>query len=79
MLARTDAHAAGIGALSDSLPETRVQRSRGRDTADGDGLREWFADTAGQAGQVGPASGRHFARPAVAAGQRQADAAVGLR
>jgi len=47
LLARIDAHAAGIGALAGGLPETRVQRSRGRDAADWEGLRDWFTDTGG--------------------------------
>lgn len=47
LLADIDAHAAGIGALAEGLPETRVQRSRGRDLADWEGLRDWFADTGG--------------------------------
>jgi hypothetical protein len=38
LLARIDAHTAGIGVLADGLPETRVQRSRGRDLADWEGL-----------------------------------------
>ncbi|MGW0824625.1 TIGR02677 family protein [Streptomyces sp. NPDC002845] len=50
LLARIDAHAAGIGALADGLPETRVQRSRGRDLADWEGLRDWFTDTGGSGG-----------------------------
>ncbi|MEI5524431.1 TIGR02677 family protein [Streptomyces brasiliscabiei] len=49
LLARIDAHTAGIGALADGLPETRVQRSRGRDLADWEGLRDWFTDTGGHA------------------------------
>ncbi|WP_374206446.1 DUF2397 family protein [Streptomyces sp. WAC04114] len=52
LLARIDAHAAGIGALADGLPETRVQRSRGRDRADWEGLREWFTVTGGHLSQV---------------------------
>lgn len=47
LLARIDGHTAGIGALADGLPETRVQRSRGRDIADWEGLRDWFSDTGG--------------------------------
>ncbi|WP_416978799.1 TIGR02677 family protein [Streptomyces sp. T028] len=47
LLARVDAHTAGIGALADGLPETRVQRSRGRSLADWEGLRDWFTDTGG--------------------------------
>ncbi|MEV5526828.1 TIGR02677 family protein [Streptomyces prunicolor] len=47
LLTRIDAHTSGIGALADGLPETRVQRSRGRDLADWEGLRDWFTDTGG--------------------------------
>lgn len=52
LLSRIDAHASGLGALSDALPETRVQRSRGRELADWEGLRDWFADSDGQGSQV---------------------------
>jgi uncharacterized protein (TIGR02677 family) len=56
LLSRVDAHAtglgAGLGALSGALPETRVQRSRGRDLADWEGLRDWFADSDGYGSQV---------------------------
>lgn len=52
LLARIDAHAAGIGALADGLPETRVQRSRGRDVADWENLREWFTHSKGRPSQV---------------------------
>ncbi|MGW7041778.1 TIGR02677 family protein [Streptomyces avermitilis] len=52
LLARVDAHAAGIGALAHGLTETRVQRSRGRDLADWEGLRDWFTDTGGHGSQV---------------------------
>lgn len=45
LLARIDTHTVGIGALADGLPETRVQRSRGRDLADWEGMRDWFTDT----------------------------------
>lgn len=55
LLARVDGHAAGIGALADGLPETRVQRSRGRDLADWEGLRDWFTDTGGH--EHGPLHG----------------------
>ncbi|WP_405908998.1 TIGR02677 family protein [Streptomyces sp. NBC_00828] len=48
LIARIDAHATGIGALAEGLPETRVQRSRGRDLADWEGLRDWFTDTGGR-------------------------------
>lgn len=52
LLARIDGHAAGLAALSDTLAETRVQRSRGRDLADWEGLRDWFTDSGGQGSQV---------------------------
>jgi uncharacterized protein (TIGR02677 family) len=52
LLTRIDEHAAGLGALSDELPETRVQRSRGRDLTDWEGLRDWFTDTGGSGSQV---------------------------
>ncbi|GAA4797247.1 TIGR02677 family protein [Streptomyces ziwulingensis] len=55
LLARLDAHAQGLTGLSaedDGLPETRVQRSRGRERADWEGLRRWFRDTDGQGSQV---------------------------
>ncbi|MER5748499.1 TIGR02677 family protein [Streptomyces sp. NPDC002088] len=52
LLSRIDAHAAGLGALSGALPETRVQRSRGRDLTDWQGLRDWFADSEGHGSQV---------------------------
>lgn len=47
LLTRVDTHATGIAALAEALPETRVQRSRGRDLADWEGLRDWFTDSAG--------------------------------
>ncbi|WP_328870956.1 TIGR02677 family protein [Streptomyces sp. NBC_00287] len=52
LLSRIDAHASGLGALFDVLPETRVQRSRGRELADWEGLRVWFADSDGHGSQV---------------------------
>ncbi|MGV9451056.1 TIGR02677 family protein [Streptomyces sp. NPDC003635] len=52
LLSRIDAHASGLGALSDALPETRVQRSRGRELADWEGLRDWFASGDGHGSQV---------------------------
>ncbi|MBE1532261.1 TIGR02677 family protein [Actinomadura algeriensis] len=48
MLERLDAHARGLSVL----PEARVQRSRGRELADWEGLRGWFADVDGQGSQV---------------------------
>ncbi|OLT27895.1 TIGR02677 family protein [Actinomadura sp. CNU-125] len=47
MLERLDAHARGLSAL-----DARVQRSRGRELADWEGLRGWFADVDGQGSQV---------------------------
>ncbi|QJS10807.1 TIGR02677 family protein [Streptomyces argyrophyllae] len=55
LLARLDAHAQGLTGLSpqgDGRLETRVQRSRGRELADWEGLRGWFSDTDGQGSQV---------------------------
>ncbi len=52
LLARIDTHATGIAALAEALPETRVQRSRGRDLADWEGLRDWFTDSGGHGSQV---------------------------
>ncbi|MGK4908754.1 TIGR02677 family protein [Streptomyces albus] len=55
LLARLDAHAQGLTGLSpqsDGRLETRVQRSRGREFADWEGLRGWFNDTDGQGSQV---------------------------
>ncbi|MEU3290366.1 TIGR02677 family protein [Streptomyces longwoodensis] len=55
LLARLDVHAQGLTGLSphsDGRLETRVQRSRGREFADWEGLRGWFSDTDGQGSQV---------------------------
>ncbi len=55
LLSQLDAHAQGLTGLSaegDGRPETRVQRSRGREQADWEGLRGWFRDTDGQGSQV---------------------------
>jgi uncharacterized protein (TIGR02677 family) len=52
LLSRIDAQAVGLGALSEALPETRVQRSRGREPADWEQLRDWFADADGHGSQV---------------------------
>ncbi|MFF2569981.1 TIGR02677 family protein [Streptomyces sp. NPDC058084] len=55
LLARLDAHAQGLTGLSpqgDGRLETRVQRSRGREVADWEGLRGWFSNTDGQGSQV---------------------------
>ncbi|WP_049570390.1 TIGR02677 family protein [Streptomyces sp. SBT349] len=55
LLARLAAHAQGLPGLSpqgDGRPETRVQRSRGRELADWEGLRGWFSDIDGQGSQV---------------------------
>lgn len=55
LLARLDAHAQGLTGLSpqsDGHLETRVQRSRGREFADWEGLRGWFSDNDGQGSQV---------------------------
>ncbi|GAA0494648.1 TIGR02677 family protein [Streptomyces olivaceiscleroticus] len=55
LLVRLDAHAQGLTRLSpqgEGRLETRVQRSRGRELADWEGLRGWFSDTDGQGSQV---------------------------
>lgn len=55
LLERLDAHAQGLAGLTpqgESHSESRVQRSRGRELADWEGLRGWFSDTAGQGSQV---------------------------
>ncbi|MER5597990.1 TIGR02677 family protein [Streptomyces sp. NPDC002265] len=55
LLDRLDAHAQGLTGLStqgESRLEVRVQRSRGRELADWEGLRGWFSDTDGQGSQV---------------------------
>ncbi|WP_433546452.1 TIGR02677 family protein [Streptomyces sp. CA-294286] len=55
LLDRLDAHAQGLTGLSaqgEGRPEVRVQRSRGRELADWEGLRGWFRDTDGQGSQV---------------------------
>ncbi|GHE07288.1 TIGR02677 family protein [Streptomyces alanosinicus] len=58
LLVRLDAHAqgltglSGLSAQSESRTEIRVQRSRGRELADWEGLRGWFRDTDGQGSQV---------------------------
>ncbi|MFE2032953.1 TIGR02677 family protein [Streptomyces scopuliridis] len=55
LLDRLDAHAQGLAGLSphgEGRSETRVQRSRGRELADWEGLRGWFSDTNGHGSQV---------------------------
>ncbi|MFF1416778.1 TIGR02677 family protein [Streptomyces sp. NPDC058280] len=55
LLDRLDAHAQGLAGISpqgEGRSETRVQRSRGRELADWDGLRGWFSNTDGQGSQV---------------------------
>ncbi|MFF0106232.1 TIGR02677 family protein [Streptomyces hirsutus] len=61
LLDRLDSHAQGLTGLSaqaqaqahgESRPEVRIQRSRGRELADWEGLRGWFSDTDGQGSQV---------------------------
>ncbi|WP_405796211.1 TIGR02677 family protein [Streptomyces sp. NBC_01506] len=49
LLARLDAHAQGLSGVSG----LSVQRSRGREFADWEGLRGWFSDIDGQGSQVG--------------------------
>ncbi|MDX3851062.1 TIGR02677 family protein [Streptomyces sp. AK02-01A] len=55
LLDRLDAHAQGLAGVSpqgEGRSEARVQRSRGRELADWQGLRGWFSDTDGQGSQV---------------------------
>ncbi|MFD5442194.1 TIGR02677 family protein [Streptomyces tendae] len=59
LLDRLDSHAQGLTGLStqaeargESRPDVRIQRSRGREFADWEGLRGWFSDTDGQGSQV---------------------------
>lgn len=59
LLDRLNSHAQGLTGLSaqaqaqgESRPEVRIQRSRGREFADWEGLRGWFSDTDGQGSQV---------------------------
>ncbi|MET8410387.1 TIGR02677 family protein [Streptomyces sp. NPDC005195] len=55
LLDRLDAHAqglTGLSAQSEGRSEARVQRSRGRELADWEGLRGWFSSTDGQGSQV---------------------------
>ncbi|MER7985458.1 TIGR02677 family protein [Streptomyces noursei] len=55
LLDRLDAHAQGLTGLSaqgEDRLEVRVQRSRGRELADWEGLRGWFRDADGQGSQV---------------------------
>lgn len=55
LLDRLDAHAQGLTGLSaqgEGRLEVRVQRSRGRELTDWEGLRGWFSDTDGQGSQV---------------------------
>ncbi|MGG2464627.1 TIGR02677 family protein [Streptomyces sp. RGM 3693] len=55
LLDRLDAHAQGLTGLSaqgEDRLEVRVQRSRGRELADWEGLRGWFSDADGQGSQV---------------------------
>ncbi|MFA7765848.1 TIGR02677 family protein [Streptomyces sp. NRRL S-448] len=54
LLERLDAHARGLSGVpaAGGRPEGRVQRSRGREQADWEGLRGWFTDVDGQGSQV---------------------------
>ncbi|MFC9804705.1 MULTISPECIES: TIGR02677 family protein [Streptomyces] len=59
LLDRLDSHAQGLTGLSaqaqaqgESRLEVRIQRSRGRELADWEGLRGWFSNTDGQGSQV---------------------------
>jgi uncharacterized protein (TIGR02677 family) len=51
LLARLDTHVRGLAAV-DGTSAVRVQRSRGREFADWEGLRGWFTASAGQGSQV---------------------------
>ncbi|MEU6709303.1 TIGR02677 family protein [Streptomyces wuyuanensis] len=55
LLDRLDAHAQGLCGFSvegENRLEVRIQRSRGRELADWEGLRGWFRDSDGQGSQV---------------------------
>ncbi|MEU3277154.1 TIGR02677 family protein [Streptomyces antibioticus] len=59
LLDRLDSHAQGLTGLpaqtqaqGESRPDVRIQRSRGRELADWEGLRGWFSNTDGQGSQV---------------------------
>ncbi|WP_193512468.1 TIGR02677 family protein [Streptomyces griseoloalbus] len=61
LLDRLDSHAQGLTGLStqaqaqaqgENRPDVRIQRSRGREFADWEGLRGWFSNTEGQGSQV---------------------------
>jgi uncharacterized protein (TIGR02677 family) len=59
LLDRLDSHAQGLTVLSaqaqaqgKSRPDVQIQRSRGRELADWEGLRGWFSSTDGQGSQV---------------------------
>ncbi|MEU1535818.1 TIGR02677 family protein [Streptomyces fagopyri] len=61
LLDRLDSHAQGLTGRSaqaqaqaqgEGRPEVRIQRSRGREFADWEGLRGWFSNTDGQGSQV---------------------------
>ncbi|WP_241265509.1 TIGR02677 family protein [Streptomyces boncukensis] len=52
LLERIDAVAGGLSGITGGMPENRVQRSRGRELTDWEGLRGWFTDSDGQGSQV---------------------------
>ncbi|MEU7488134.1 TIGR02677 family protein [Streptomyces sp. NPDC042319] len=53
LLEAIDSHTGGpLGTPAGGLSETRVQRSRGREMADWEGLRGWFTDVDGHGSQV---------------------------
>ncbi|MFI9626990.1 TIGR02677 family protein [Streptomyces sp. NPDC052042] len=52
LLKQLNTHAQGLAGLPEGRTETRVQRSRGRELSDWEGLRGWFRDTDGQGSQV---------------------------
>lgn len=52
LLERVNAVSGGLSGAAEGLPETRVQRSRGRELTDWEGLRDWFTDADGKGSQV---------------------------
>lgn len=52
LLERINAVAGGLSGVTEGMSEKRVQRSRGRELTDWEGLRSWFTDLDGQGSQV---------------------------
>ncbi|MEU8703027.1 DUF2397 family protein [Streptomyces sp. NPDC048680] len=76
-----DAHTqglAGLSAQSEGCTEPRVHRSLDANSRTARGLRGWFTDADGQGSQVDEFAGGPLC-PSIAAGQHQANAAVGHR